>query len=62
MNGKQQQNPMSKKKTDGLNQASLKGEEFSKELRHTNEVASTEYTGGGKKRGSLTQDRLETGE
>lgn len=40
----------------------MKGEEFSHEERMTNEVASTEYMGGGKKRGGLTQDRLETGE
>lgn len=58
---KDDKNPMSNKKTDGLNQAKMKGKEFSDEERHTNEVASTEYTGGGKGRADLKNDRLETG-
>ena len=44
-----------------LKKTKMKGEEFSHEERMTNEVASTEYTGGGKKRGSLKDDKLETG-
>lgn len=55
------ENPMSNKKTDGLNQTKMQGEEFSRKERMTNEVASTEYTGGGKKRGGIEIDRLETG-
>ena len=55
------ENPMSNKKTDGLNQTKMKGKEFSHEERMTNEVASTEYTGGGKKRGGIEIDKLETG-
>lgn len=59
---KNEKGPMSKKKMDGLNQTKMQGEEFSDEFRHTNEVASTEYTGGGKRRGGIEIDRLETGE
>lgn len=51
-----------KNSLDVLKQTKMKGEEFSHEERMTNEVASTEYMGGGKKRGGLTEDRLETGE
>ena len=46
---------------DVLKNTKMKGEEFSHEERMTNEVASTEYTGGGKKRGSLKEDKLESG-
>ena len=59
---KKEKDPMSKKKTDGLNQTKMSGEEFSDEFRHTTEVASTEYIGGGKRRGGIELDRLENGE
>lgn len=52
-----------KQALDVLKKTKMAGEEFSREERMTNEVASTEYTGGGgKKRNVLKQDRLETGE
>jgi hypothetical protein len=54
--------PLSDKMKDGLNQTKMQGEEFSNEERHKNEVASTEYSGGGKRRGGIEIDRLETGE
>ncbi|MBE1555436.1 hypothetical protein [Sporosarcina limicola] len=57
-----EKNPLSDKKTDGLNQTKMKGKEFSDEKRHTNEVASTEYSGGGKRHGGIEIDRLENGE
>ena len=53
--------PMSDKKTGSLNQTETTGKEFSDEERHTNEVASTEYTGGGEGKKDLKNDRLETG-
>ncbi len=53
--------PQQKDSLDVLKNTKMKGEEFSHEERMTNEVASTEYTGGGKKRGSLKDDKLETG-
>ncbi len=59
---REKKNPYSDKMNDDLNQSEMKGEEFSKKMRHKNEVASTEYTGGGKKRGGIEIDRLETGE
>ena len=43
------------------NQPKLKGEEFSHEERMTNEVASSEYMGGGKGRVDLKNDKSETG-
>jgi len=52
---------VSDKKTDGLHQTQTTGKEFSDEERHTNEVASTEYTGGGEGKKDLKNDRLETG-
>ena len=57
-----QKERLPKNNLDVLKQTKMKGEEFSHEERMTNEVASTEYMGGGKKRGGLTEDRLETGE
>ena len=59
---KDRRNSKPKNSLDVLKKTKMKGEEFSHEERMTNEVASTEYMGGGKKRGGLTQDRLETGE
>ena len=59
---KDNKDPLSDKKTDGLNQTKMVGKEFSDEERHQNEVASTEYSGGGKRRGGIEIDRLETGE
>lgn len=59
---KEIKNPLPDKMKDGLNQTKMQGEEFSNEERHKNEVASTEYSGGGKRRGGIEIDRLETGE
>ena len=59
---KDSENLSTNKKLDVLKQTKMKGEEFSREERMTNEVASTEYTGGGKGRADLKHDRLETGE
>ena len=53
--------PQPKDSLDVLKNTKMKGEEFSHEERMTNEVASTEYTGGGTKRGSLKEDKLESG-
>ncbi|MBO1910615.1 hypothetical protein [Sporosarcina sp. 6E9] len=53
--------PQSKNSLDVLKNTKMKSEEFSHEERMTNEVASTEYMGGGKKRGSLKNDKLESG-
>ncbi len=53
--------PQPKDSLDVLKNTKMKGEEFSHEERMTNEVASTEYMGGGKKRGSLKEDKLESG-
>ncbi|MER2090996.1 MAG: hypothetical protein ABS920_14750 [Sporosarcina sp.] len=58
---KEEKKPMSDKKTDGLNQTEMHGKEFSDEERQTNEVASTEYTGGGEGKKDLKNDKLETG-
>ncbi|CAM3248304.1 hypothetical protein FITA111629_12515 [Filibacter tadaridae] len=59
---KYEKDPMSAKKTDGVNQTKMQGKEYTTEERRSNEVASTEYSGGGKRRGGIEIDRLETGE
>ena len=51
--------PQPKDSLDVLKNTKMKGEEFSHEERMTNEVASTEYMGGGKKRGFV--ERRPTG-
>lgn len=59
---KNEKDPLSKQMTDGVNQTKMKGVEYSVEERRSNQVASTEYSGGGKRRGGIELDRLETGE
>jgi len=49
------------KKTESVKQTKKMEEEFSREERLTNVVASTEYTGGGKGKTDLKNDKLETG-
>lgn len=53
------------KKLDVLKRPKLKAEEFSREFSHeermTNEVASSEYMGGGKGGADLKNDKSETG-